>query len=121
MTLPHRQPRVAEAIQKEISQILLRELKDPRIGFVTVTRIEVTRDLRIARVFYSVMGSPAAQEASQRALLAAKGFVRKRLGERLRLRYTPELQFHLDDSIERNLRMTKILDQLKGESHEQGS
>ena len=121
MTLPHRLPRVAQAIQKEISQMILRELKDPRLGFVTITRIEVTGDLRLARVFYSVMGSTAAQGASQKALETAKGFIRKRLGERLRLRYTPELQFYRDDTIERNLRITKLLDGLKGESKGHGS
>lgn len=114
--LPHRQPRVAQAIQKEISQMVLRELKDPRLGFVTITQIEVTKDLRIARVFYSVMGNEPARQSSQRALEAAKGFIRKRLGERLRLRYTPELQFILDDSIEKHLRITKLLNDLKGES-----
>jgi len=107
---------VAEAIQKEISQLILQEVKDPRIGFVTITHIDVTQDLKIARVYYSVMGTPAAQAASKKALEAAKGFLRKRLGERLRFRYTPELQFCLDDSIEKNLRIAKLLDELKGES-----
>jgi len=116
MSFPNRPSRVADAIQKEISQMILQELKDPRIGFVTVTRIEVTRDLRLARVFYSVMGDPAAQETSQKALETAKGFIRKQLGRRLRLRYTPELQFRLDDSVERSMKITNILDRLKGES-----
>ena len=116
MTLPHRLPRVEQAIQKEISQMILQELKDPRIGFVTITRIEVTKDLRLARVFYSVMGSTAAKDASQKGLEAAKGFIRKRLGGRLKLRYTPEVLFYKDDSVERNLRMTKILNGLKGDS-----
>ena len=114
MSLPHRLERVEQEIQKEISQMLLRELKDPRLGFMTITRIEVTKDLRIAHVYYSVMGDAAKKEAAKRALAAAKGFMRKRLGERLRLRFTPELQFHKDDSIEQNLRMTKLLEGLKG-------
>ena len=114
--LPHRLPRVEQEIQKEISQMLLRELKDPRLGFVTITRIEATKDLRLARVYYSVMGDDAKQEKSKKALEAANGFIRKRLGERLRLRVTPEIQFYRDDSIERNLRITKLLDGLKGES-----
>ena len=114
--LPHRLPRVEHEIQKEIGQMLLQELKDPRLGFITITRIEVTRDLHLARVYYSVMGNPAQQEASRKALLAAAGFIRKRLGERIRLRYTPEVQFYRDDSIEKNLRITKLLDGLKRES-----
>ena len=116
MSLPHRLERVEQEIQKEIGRMLLQELKDPRLGFITITRIEVTKDLRLAKVYYSVMGDPAKQEVSRKALLAARGFIRKRLGERMRLRYTPEIQFYHDDSIERNLRITKLLDGLKGES-----
>ena len=116
MSLPHRLERVEQEIQKEISQMLLQELKDPRLGFVTITRIEVTKDLHLARVYYSAMGDDAKQEKSKKALEAAKGYIRKRLGERLRLRVTPEILFFRDDSIERNLRITKLLDGLKGES-----
>ena len=114
--LPHRLPRVEHEIQKEISQMLLQELKDPRLGFITITRIEATKDLRLARVYYSVMGDDAKQEKSKKALETAKGYIRKRLGERLRLRVTPEIQFYWDDSIEKSLRITKLLDGLKGES-----
>ena len=103
------------AIKEEISQILLCELKDPRIGFITVTHIELTNDLRIAQVFYSILGDAKVVENSERALEAAKGYIRKLLGNRMKLRLVPKLYFRKDDSIEQSFRITEILNRLKGE------
>src|SRR5205814_572230 len=94
-----RQQQVADAIHKEISLLIQREMKDPRLGFVTVTRAEVSPDLQHARVFVSVMGTPEEQAASLKALESAAGFLRHELGHRLTMRYTPALQFRADSSI----------------------
>lgn len=113
--MSNRPNKVAMAIKEEISQILLYELKDPRIGFMTVTHIELTNDLKIARVFYSILGDAKVVENSERALEAAKGYIRKLLGDRMKLRLVPELHFRRDDSIEKSFRITEILNRLKEE------
>ena len=105
--------RVEEAVKEEVAQILQRELKDPRIGFVTITRVRVTQDLQQATIYYSLLeghGSPTETEAG---LKSAHGFIRKLLGERLRLRVTPALQFRTDSSVVENIRISKILNDLK--------
>ena len=105
--------RVEEAIKEEVAQILQREMKDPRIGFVTITRVKVTADLQHASVYFSLLegqGSPADTEAGLRS---AQGFIRRLIGERLRLRVTPEIHFRSDPSIGESIRISKILDDLK--------
>ena len=107
--------KIAEAIKQEVAQILQRELKDPRIGFVTVTRVSVTPDLSQAHVYFSLLdghGSPAETEAG---LKSSAGFVRKLLGERLRIRVTPEVSFRLDPSVAETVRISKLLGDLKKE------
>lgn len=101
--------RVAEAIKEEVSEILLNELKDPRIGFTSVTAVEVSDDLRHARIFFSVFAPPADQEKAMEALEGAKGFIRSELSKRLRLRVAPELAFQMDRSIERGDRISRLL------------
>jgi len=113
--LSHRPGRLAEAIKKEVSDILLNDIKDPRIGFVTITLVDVTADLRYARVFASVMGSPEQQKAAEDALKRATGYIRSELGKRIRLRYTPEISFKLDDSIERGTRVIRLMKEVEGE------
>jgi len=90
-----------------------RELKDPRLGYVTVTDVRVSRDLRVARVFVSVMGDESAKGLALEALAGAAPFLRREIGQRIRLRHTPELVFAYDDSIERGARINRILDGLK--------
>ena len=105
--------RVEEAIKEEVAQILQRELKDPRIGFVTITQVKVTADLQHASVYFSLLegqGSPAGTEAG---LKSATGYIRRLLGERLRLRVTPEVHFRADSSVAESIRISKILDDLK--------
>lgn len=105
--------RVEEAVKEEVAEILQRELKDPRIGFVTVTRVKVTPDLQYATVYFSLMeglGSPSETEAG---LKSAQGFIRKMLGERLRLRVTPEVTFRSDPSVAESFRIARLLGEIK--------
>ncbi|MCL6580977.1 MAG: 30S ribosome-binding factor RbfA [Firmicutes bacterium] len=104
--------RVRAAIRQEVSDIL-RGFKDPRLGFVSVTDVEVSRDGRVAKVFVSVLGSEGDKEKSLAALRSGVGFVRSELGRRLRLRLVPEVVFRLDESIERGTRVQSILGQLR--------
>ncbi len=104
--------KVAEAIKEEVAQILQQELKDPRIGFVTITRVYVTADLQHATVYFSLLEGHGTPDKTEAGLKSAKGFIRKLVGERLRLRVTPELHFRLDSSIAETIRISKILDNL---------
>jgi ribosome-binding factor A len=110
-----RQQQVADAIHKEVSVLIQRELKDPRLGFVTVTRAEVSPDLHYARVFVSILGTPEEQQASMQALHSAAGFLRHELGSRLTMRYIPALQFRADVSIAHSDRIAQLLNQLDTE------
>ena len=104
--------RVEQAIKEEVAQILQRELKDPRIGFVTITRVKVTADLQHATVYFSQLeghGDPAETEAG---LKSATGYVRRLIGDRLRIRVTPEVHFRRDSSIADSIRISKLLDSL---------
>ena len=109
--------RVGERIKKELSQILQSELKDPRIGFVTVTGVEVTNDLSQATVYLSVLGSDEQKEETLKALGRGQGFIRSEIGRRIRLRHTPELIFKFDTSIEYGSRIEKLLQQINQEEH----
>lgn len=108
-----RPERLAEAIKKEVSDLLREELKDPRIGFVTITSVEVSKDLRYANIYASVFGDPAEQKATLEALQKAQGFIRGELGRRIRLRYTPEITFKLDQSISRGSRLIALMEEVK--------
>ncbi|MFI5253866.1 MAG: 30S ribosome-binding factor RbfA [Candidatus Limnocylindrales bacterium] len=110
--MSERTARVDELLREEISRVLARELKDPRIGFVTVTRVEVTPDLRHATVWASVIGQPDERQQTMRALGRAMPFVRHELGV-LRLRRVPELHLKFDDSAERGTRVLSILHELE--------
>ncbi len=105
--------KVQEFIKQEISQIILCELKDPRIGFVTVTRVEVTGDLQHAKIFVSLMGSSEQKEATLQGLQRSLGFMRTEIGKRLRLRMIPDLTLAVDDSLDHSVRIQKLLDEIK--------
>ena len=109
----HRANRVAEEIKREVTKLLLEEIKDPRIGFVTVTDVEVTPDIRYAKIFVSIYGDDEAKVQSLKALDNVKGLVRGELGKRMRLRYTPEISFKFDPSIEYGARIMKLLGEVK--------
>lgn len=109
MTQGRRPNRIAEQIRHEVGAIISYELRDARIGFVTVTDVNVTPDLRQARIYISLLGAPEERTDSLAALNHAAGFIRRELGARLRLRYTPTLQFFYDHSIERGARIEQLL------------
>ena len=104
--------RVEHEIVRELSELIHEDLKDPRIGFVTLLGCEVSPDLRSARVFASPMGDGRAQSATMRGLQSASGFLSVELGKRMRMRRTPTLTFVRDDSIARGVRMSTILDEV---------
>jgi len=104
--------RVREALKEEVSDIL-RGFKDPRLGFVSVTDVEVSRDARVAKVFVSVLGSEEDKDNTLKALKSGTGYVRSELGRRINLRHTPEIHFRLDNSIERGTRIQTLLGQLR--------
>lgn len=106
--------RVNQLIREEVSMLLQRELKDPRLGFVTVTEVEVSPDLRQAKVFVSVLGDEAKWASSLQALASARGFIRNWLRQHLDLRVTPELLFRPDHSMEHAARIQELLRRLDG-------
>jgi ribosome-binding factor A len=113
-----RQRRVAELLHQEISLLIHQRVHDPRLGFVTVTDVEVSPDLRIAHVYVSVLGSDDDVKQSLASLRHAAGFFRHELGASLTLRYIPELDFRVDDSLERGFRIDRLLDSLHDETPE---
>ncbi|WP_172369681.1 30S ribosome-binding factor RbfA [Sporosarcina jiandibaonis] len=110
--------RVAEQMKKELGEIILQRVKDPRIGFVTVTDVEVTGDLQNAIIFISVLGNDSEKEATLQGLDKAKGFIRTEIGKRIRLRVTPEIEFAFDESIAYGNRIETLLTQVNNESKE---
>jgi len=107
-----RADKVSETLKKEISSIIHTELKDPRLGFVTVMRVELTHDMRYAKIFFSVLGSPDEQKKSTEALESALGFIRRLIAERIELRFVPEIRFIQDKSCEYSIRIQKELDKI---------
>lgn len=114
MTSP-RIARLRELLRQETSAILQRDMKDPRIGFVSVTDVELSQDLRHARIFVSVYGDAEAKARTMEGLRSAEGFVRTELAHRIRLRYTPDVSFRIDESIEQGDRVNRLLRQVTGE------
>ncbi|HEY7502071.1 MAG TPA: 30S ribosome-binding factor RbfA [Vicinamibacterales bacterium] len=113
--MSNRPIRVGEQIREVLTDLVAREVHDPGIGFITLTRVDLTADLQLARVYYTTMGDEKARRESSRALERARPFLRRHLGRRLRLRHVPDLQFFFDDSIERHDRIERILQQLQAE------
>ena len=109
-----RMRRVNEAMRQVLGEALAQDLKDPRVGFVTVTDVKTSPDLRHARVYVSVLGDPAAQEATLDGLRSAHGFLQGRVAGELRLKRTPELRFELDETAERAARLETLIDQEAG-------
>jgi ribosome-binding factor A len=109
LELSRRTDQVGEAIRESVAEIISRGLKDPRIGFVTITRVEVTPDLRQARVLFSVLGDQAQKDKTRAGLQQAAGYIRREIGRRIQIRYTPELHFHYDAGIDATDRVARIL------------
>jgi ribosome-binding factor A len=108
-----RAKRLGEQIQRELTELLRRDVKDERIGNVTITAVNVTGDLRTARVYYLVFGKEGPDPKVQQGLTSAAGFLRNALSKSLMIRYTPTLTFELDTSIEHGVRLTQLIDSLK--------
>ena len=115
--MAHRIERVNHLIRREISELLQRQVKDPRLGnFVAITEVSTSPDLRYAKVFVSFMGSEGEKQETLKGLEAATGFFRNKLAKNLRLRRIPELSFHWDDSIERGAHLLQLIDEISPDS-----
>lgn len=110
-----RMRRVNEAVRAVLSDALARSLKDPRIGFVTITAVNTSPDLRHARVYVSVLGSEEEREASLEGLRSAHGYLQGRVARELRIKHTPTLSFEYDETIDRGMRISELLDSELGE------
>ncbi len=112
--------RLAEEIKREVTDIVRNHLKDPRISHLTsVTEVEVSKDMRYAKIFVSVYGSEEEQVKTLEGLQSANGFIRSELGRRIRLRYLPEITFNLDTSIEQGVKISQIIDKVCDENRKE--
>ncbi len=107
--------KVQELMKQEVSKMLLRDIKDPRIGFVTVTQVELTGDLREAKIYVSIMGSEKQITDSWHGLQSALGFIRREIGKRIRLRFTPAITFALDKSLDYSAHIQELLNKINSE------
>jgi ribosome-binding factor A len=115
MSTPRRPERVGAEIQAAIADLLTRgELRDPRIGYITLTGVKVSPDLRVARVFYSLIGNEAQRKATAEGLEAARGFVRREVTARVKLRVSPEILFTFDESLGEGDKIERLLKQVRG-------
>ena len=112
----YRLARVAEAVREVASETILFELRDPRVKLVTVTRAEVSGDLQHAKVYVSVMGTDKEQQLTLRGLRHAAGFIQSKLARRLQTRFTPTLQFVLDQGVKNSIEMTRLINEALAES-----
>jgi ribosome-binding factor A len=115
-----RPERVQEAIREEVAKIVQQEIKDPRIGFITITKVELTRDLRFARIYFSILGDPKDKHKALKGLNNAKGYIKGRLADKVKLRFMPDIAFKIDDSFEYTKHIYDLLDKLKKERKEDG-
>ena len=109
----NRADRVSDLLKVEISQMLLKEVKDPHIGFMTITGVEVSKDLHVANVFYTILGDEKQVSESAQALSRVSHFIKRQLGKRLRMRYIPDIIFRYDHSLEYGAKIDNILGHLK--------
>ncbi len=105
-----RSARIADQIQRELAQIVRAELRDPRVGMITLTGVELSRDQSHAKVFFTTLGAESASEEALQGLQRAAGFLRSELAHRLTTRKVPELHFAFDESVERGVRLSKLID-----------
>lgn len=120
--MARRSERIAEAIRRVASEIMHGKLRDPRIsGFITITKVEVTPDLRLAKIYYSVLGDDKKKKLVARGLKSAKGFMRKHIGDELKLRYAPDILLRLDKKSEYKEQINGILEKIKEEKRHDGN
>ncbi|GER89169.1 ribosome-binding factor A [Dictyobacter vulcani] len=117
----HRQEKLGELMTADLSELIRTRVKDPRVGFASITRVEVSGDLRHARVFVSVMGTPEEQAETMKGLRNASGYLRHELATRLTLRYMPDLSFKLDTSIEEGARILGLISRVEQEDRERAA
>ena len=115
----HRKERLAREIARSVADILQHEINDPRLAFLSVTSAKVSKDLKHARIFISVMGDEKQKKLTMRGLKHAIGFVRSALAGRLHVREVPTVEFTLDDSIDKTFAITKLLDEISAEKEEE--
>lgn len=108
-----RKDRLSSEIVRQTGMILTQELRDPRLGFMTVTRVKVSDDYKYARIFVSIMGSKKQKKLGLSGLKSAQGFVQRELSRRIRMRQFPSIHFELDESIDKAFKITKIMDDIK--------
>ncbi len=113
--IPQRQKRVSELIQREVSVILQQEMQDPRIGFVTVTKVLISQDLKHSKILISILGDDTAKKTSMEAINNSIGRIKELLASRIKLRYMPTIQFQLDTSIEYSAHINDVISRLKKE------
>ena len=108
-----RPERIQEAIRQEISMIAQTQIKDPRIGFITITKVDLTKDLRYARIYFSVLGKGADKNKALKGLNSAKGYIKGLIADRIKLRYMPEISFVIDNTLEHTQHIYEILNSLE--------
>jgi len=115
-----RPERVQEALRQEISKVALEEIKDPRIGFLTITRVELTKDLRYAKVYFSVLGGAKEKALALKGLNSAKGYIKGEVADRVKLRLVPDISFRIDESIEHTEEIYNLFKKIKAEKKGEG-
>ncbi len=113
-----RQERISEFLKEQISQVILHKLSDPRLGFVTVTKVETAPDIKSAKVYISVLGDDAVVRRTMRGLENSKGYIQAEVASKLSTRYSPVLSFYLDSSLKQSLHISKLLSEALGENGE---
>jgi ribosome-binding factor A len=121
MSQGSRADRVADQIRGELAMLLAREVHDPGIGFVTITRVTVSPDLQIARIYYTVLGDEKSRASSAKALDRAVPFLKRQIGARLRLKRVPELKFHYDEAVAGQDRIDRLLNEIHAADRERGA
>jgi ribosome-binding factor A len=112
----HRLARVAEVIREVAAETILFELRDPRIKMVTVTRVEVSGDLQIAKIYVSVMGDQKTQDLALHGLTHSAGYVQSKLGSRLKTRFTPQVRFYLDEGVKKSIEVSRLINEALAQS-----
>ncbi len=112
--------RVAEEIRREVSFIITEDVKDPRLGMISITDVEVSGDLSFAKIYFSMLGDEKQKETNLQALDRAKGFIRSELAKRIRVRHVPEISFHFDPSLEQGARISALLKTINKSNPEGG-
>ncbi len=120
VVMGNRPDRIREALRREVSNIIQKEIKDPRLGFTTITKVTISKDLKNATIFYSVLGKEKEIKDTKYALKSAEGYIRKLIGDRIEMRFVPDITFELDKSMEHTRKVFDILDKLKKEKNEHG-